>query len=206
MNDLPNRNTSNNRKVWIVLIVVFFLAGAAATYVFLTRFAPPATHSADVRFSQSLPAVAEDLVPVRLSIPHRDRVETIEKRVPKKTRVLASAEAVVDEFLKTANGADDVVVPAQAKLLGVYRDTGRTLIVDFSDEFRRNFQGDVLAEYLLLRAFFETMTATIPDIEDVKILIEGKEIDTLGGHFPLKFPLRGIVGAAAAAEGSGRDD
>lgn len=196
----------NNRTTWISLIVVFFLVGAAGTYVFLTRFAPSATQQADVRYSQNLPALAEDLVPVRFSFPKNGRIETIEKRIPKRTRALAAAEAVIDEFLKGPGGTAGSGIPPQVKLLGVYRDTGQTLIVDFSDEIRRNFQGDLLTEYLLLRAFFETLTGNLPEVQDVKILVEGKEIDTLGGHFPLKFPLRSIVGTAPAAESAARNE
>jgi len=67
------------------------------------------------------------------------------------------------------------------------------LYVDLSDEFRRNFQGDVLAEFLLLKGLYESLISNEQEIQDVKILIEGKEIETLGGHLLLTYPLREMV-------------
>jgi hypothetical protein len=78
-------------------------------------------------------------------------------------------------------------------LLGLYKDASQVLYADLSDELRRNFQGDALDEYLLLKGIYETIISNLRDVQDVKILIEGKEAETLGGHLYLKFPLKNTV-------------
>jgi spore germination protein GerM len=84
-------------------------------------------------------------------------------------------------------------LPRGARLLGIYKGTDGMLYIDLSDEFRRNFQGDVFAEFLLLKGLYESIISNIQDIQDVKILIEGKETETLGGHFFLLYPLKDMV-------------
>ena len=86
-------------------------------------------------------------------------------------------------------------IPGDSRLLGVYKDTDQILYVDLSDEFRRNFQGDVYTEFFLLKGLYESLISNVPDIQDVKVLIEGKEIETLGGHLYLLYPLKDIVSA-----------
>jgi hypothetical protein len=67
------------------------------------------------------------------------------------------------------------------------------LYIDLSDEVRRNFQGDALSEYLLLNGLYESLVSNISDFQDVKILVEGRELETLGGHIYLKYPLKNIL-------------
>jgi len=62
-----------------------------------------------------------------------------------------------------------------------------------SDDFRRNFWGDALTEFLLLKGLYQSIIANVEDIVDVKVLIEGKELETLGGHLYLMYPLKDIV-------------
>jgi hypothetical protein len=80
-------------------------------------------------------------------------------------------------------------LPAGARLLGVYFGTDGILYVEFSEEFRSNFRGDALTEYLLLRGLYESLMSNIAGIEDVKVLVEGGEIESLGGHIYANLPL-----------------
>jgi hypothetical protein len=75
----------------------------------------------------------------------------------------------------------------------VYKGADRILYIDLSDEFRRNFQGDAFTEFLLLKSLYESLISNVEDIQDVKVLIEGKEAETLGGHLYLLYPLKDMV-------------
>ena len=92
------------------------------------------------------------------------------------------AQAVINEFLQGPAGVPGSPVPRNAKLLGLYFGTDNILYVDLSDEFRRGFQGDALSEFLLLRGLYESLMSNVAGITDVKLLIDGKEIESLGGH------------------------
>ena len=111
-----------------------------------------------------------------------------EKKIHGSPLPVKMAEAVVAEYLKgLKEGLRDT------KLLGVYRDRGNIFYIDLSDEFRRNFSGDAGQEFYLLKSLFETVTANIAGTEDVKVLIEGKEIESIGGHISSFYPLKETV-------------
>ena len=184
----------NNRKIWIALIALLFLAGAAGSYLFMHNSA---------RSEKQLPSTTAqgpveesvDISVLRIYQPHNSRIEMTERKIPKRISNIAIAEAVIEEFFKpaAANGASEI--PQNVKLLGLYRDEGQMLYIDLSDEARRNFQGDSMSEYLLLKGIYESLVSNVQDFKDCKVLIEGKEIETLGGHFYLKYSLKNTFSA-----------
>ena len=86
------------------------------------------------------------------------------------------------------------MIPPGVKVLGLYQGSDGILYVDFSDELRRNFQGDAAAEFLLLRGLYESIISNVKGVDDVKVLIEGKEIESIGGHVLALYPLKATVG------------
>ena len=184
----------NNKKLWIILISLLFLAGAVGSYFFMRNFAE------SEKQATSTPAQGPVMEPADISVlriyqPHNNRIEMTEKKIPKRISNTAVAEAVIEEFFKpmAANGVS--AIPQNVKLLGLYKDEGRMLYIDLSDEVRRNFQGDALSEYLLLKGIYESLVSNVQDFQDCKILIEGKEIETLGGHYYLKYALKNTFAA-----------
>lgn len=180
----------NSRTAWIGLIVLFFLAGAAGSYFFLKHFTP--LQQAPIQNDTSFQATdGQASITVRIFTPKDGKLETLERKIPKKTGNFAVAEAVLEEFFKNSGAGSSI--PQNVKLLGLYRDINRILYIDFSEELRRNFQGDALSEYLLLKGIYESLTSNVQDYQDIKILVEGKEIESLGGHLFLKYPLKSIA-------------
>jgi hypothetical protein len=180
----------NNKAVWILLVFLFFIAGAAGSYLFLKHFAPVSQQP--VRGEAPVPSLeGQDLFVIRLFEPKDGKLEMAERRLQRRTKNLAIAEAVIEEFFKAAGNGSPV--PRNVRLLGIYWDGDKVLYLDLSDELRRNFQGDALAEYLVLKGMYESLVSNVQDFQDLKILVEGKEIETLGGHFFLKYPLKNAL-------------
>jgi hypothetical protein len=130
---------------------------------------------------------------LKMYYPINDRLQVEERTVSGLTADYSVADATIREYLK--GPADPVLsfMPRHAKLNGAYKGTDSILYVDISDEFRRNFQGDVIAEFLLLKGLYKSIVSNVGDIIDVKVLIDGKEIESLGGHLFLLYPLRNVV-------------
>ena len=63
------------------------------------------------------------------------------------------------------------------------------MYVDLSPEFRQNHPGGTTNEILTVYAIVSALTANLPAITGVQILIEGKEVDTLAGHLDLRRPI-----------------
>ena len=64
-----------------------------------------------------------------------------------------------------------------------------TAVVDFSAHLRKNHTGSCRMEQLTLFSIVNSLILNVSEIDQVKILIDGTEVETLTGHLPLEFPL-----------------
>ena len=189
----------------IVLLVI--LAAGSGGYLAYQKSKTNSKSSITGPVEQTQQPGDGDLSTFRIYYPAADRLLTQERRISRRPKQTGTAEAVMEEFFRGPGGEQaSSLVPRDVKVLGAYRDSAQVLYVDLSDELRRNFQGDALAEYLLLKGVYESLMANLQDIADVKILVDGKEIESLGGHFFLKFPLRSVVSPEVKAEGKTSGD
>jgi hypothetical protein len=182
-----------SKKLWIALLVFFFLAGVLGSYVLFYVFSrqdkPPAAAPA----ATATQAGPEDFFDLRMYYPVDGGLETVERKLPRRTKQYAIAEAVIEEYFKGLGDGKASIIPQNVSILGIYKGSDQILYIDLSDELRRNFQGDALSEFLLLKGLYESLLANLQGIEDVKILVEGGEMETLGGHFYLKYPLKNLA-------------
>ncbi len=184
----------NSKKIWVILVLILFLAGAAGGFLIFRKM----TLKGKAMESSASPedigqTGGEEVVALRLYYPAEGRLSLTEKNISRRFKQITMAGAVIEEYFKGPAGDKPSHFPHSVKLLGLYKDASQMLYVDLSDELRRNFQGDALDEYLLLKGIYESIISNLQDVQDVKILIEGKEAETLGGHLYLKFPLKNSV-------------
>lgn len=78
--------------------------------------------------------------------------------------------------------------PEKAELRNVRLEGGDTLLVSFSDSLAADHPGGSAAEMATVYSLTNTLTANVPAIKKVKILIEGKERESLKGHIGLREP------------------
>jgi len=125
-----------------------------------------------------------ELMTIRVYFPSGGKLAMEERRIIRSESRSRMAEETVQEFLKGPGGAGSHV-PEGAELIGIYAGSDGILYVDLSDEFRSNFQGDAMAEFLLLRSLYESIMTNVAEVKGIKVLIEGKEIGSIGGHISL---------------------
>ena len=61
-------------------------------------------------------------------------------------------------------------------------------VVDLSSDIKDRHPGGVQAEMITIYSIVNTLILNIPDINAVKILIGGRESDTLAGHIDIRYP------------------
>lgn len=81
----------------------------------------------------------------------------------------------------------DSPFPPSTRLLRVTVHDG-IAEVDFSRELVENFPGGSTTEALIVESLCKTL-AQFTDVEKVRVLVEGKKIDTLGEHIDLSEPV-----------------
>ncbi len=81
------------------------------------------------------------------------------------------------------------VKPYGVRLLDLYMDKEGVIYIDLSDEIKKNFNGDALEELRIVVGLYKGIRSTILDFTALKILIEGKEVESFGGHIDISKPI-----------------
>lgn len=178
------------RALIVFASILIFLGGVAGGYVYFSKVLSHPQNSPEGRGEV---AKDQDFLTLRIYYPIGDQCQIEERRPPKREGTTAIPEAIIEEYLKGSAVATIPFMPRGVKLLGVYQGTDGMLYINLSEDFRRNFKGDAFAEFLLLKGMYMSLMANMPEVQDVKIILEGKEIETLGGHFFLSYPLKELV-------------
>jgi spore germination protein GerM len=82
------------------------------------------------------------------------------------------------------------VLPPSSDVRGVYivgatAQSPTVAVVDLNQALADGHRSGVLVEELTVASIVQTLTANLDGIQEVKILVEGKERDTLAGHADL---------------------
>jgi len=93
--------------------------------------------------------------------------------------LLSKAEETVKKYMH-AHGI---------KLLDLYMDNEGTIYIDLSDDLRKRFNGDISEEYQLISGLFKNIKSSVPNLRSLKILMEGKEVESFGGHIDISKPI-----------------
>lgn len=81
------------------------------------------------------------------------------------------------------------LIPPGTALRAFYATERGDAFVDLSPEAASGHAGGSSTELLTVYAIVHAVTANLPAIQRVQILIEGREVDTLAGHVDLRRPL-----------------
>jgi hypothetical protein len=74
---------------------------------------------------------------------------------------------------------------AGSEVKDVYIVNRDLAVVDISSDFANRHRSGVLVESRTIASMIETLAANVPQITKVKIMVDGKERDTLSGHADL---------------------
>ena len=187
----PSKFSWKKKAVTIAVILISaVLAGWLTSRYFFSSQEKPLVEDSSKQGKQdfSIMTSSEIKVPVTIFYPGEAGLVKEEKTLAGGSLPVKLAESVLQEYFKgLKNGLNNTVVR------GVYEDRNRILYVDLSEDFRRNFSGEARYEYYLLKSLYQTLVTNVSEVRDVKILIEGREIDSIGGHMLAIMPLRETV-------------
>ena len=112
-----------------------------------------------------------------------------EKRfIPKEKEPEAQALEMIKALLAGSKTGQVNTFPDKAELQGVSMEGSDTLVVNFRESIVSHHPGGSTAEMATLYSLTSTLTVNIPVVKKVKILIGGKERESLKGHIGLQHP------------------
>lgn len=121
---------------------------------------------------------AQYLVPVQREVPYGDGAAEQGREI-----VLAQIQMAPPQPLTNP-------MPAETTLRQVYVTSRGEAFVDLGPEVAIAHRGGSAAELLTVYALVNAVTANLPAIRRVQILIDGREAETLAGHVDLRRPLQ----------------
>lgn len=171
---------------YILLGILLFFGVVYGGELLLRMFRPAPSPTPRPTETVTLPQENTMEVVVYFANPDFTALVGEKRRVVKDERYL---ERILEELLKGPESKDLFsAIPQGTRLNAVFVE-GNTAYVDLSAEMAKNQSGGTSQEFLSVYAIVDTLTA-FPGIEQVKILIEGKEAETLCGHIDISEPLR----------------
>ena len=81
-------------------------------------------------------------------------------------------------------------IPQGAKLRGIFISERNEAFVDLDASIRTAHPGGALQELMTVYTIVNALVTNLPNLQEVQILIDGREADTLAGHVDLRRPLR----------------
>lgn len=97
---------------------------------------------------------------------------------------------IMEALIEGPRGPLSPTMPAGTKVLALYVTQAGIAYVDFNRAITENHPGGTFSELLTIFSIVNTLALNIPQIEAVKILIEGREAKTLAGHIDIRHPFR----------------
>jgi spore germination protein GerM len=115
------------------------------------------------------------------TVEERREVAVPEDRAGRAKRILSElAEGPSESGVRT--------LPYGTRVLSVFFDERGGVFVDFSRELVDNHPGGSTGELFTIRSVVQTLAANFRDIESVRFLVEGEEIETIAGHIDASVP------------------
>jgi len=91
--------------------------------------------------------------------------------------------ALLGEYVKRPSSHE---LPAGADVKDVFLVNGNTAVVDTTPALAQGHRSGVFVETLTIVSLVKTLTTNLPGVTRVKILVDGRERETLAGHADLE--------------------
>ena len=173
--------TVQSRTAFLALLIVTFAVSSGISYYALKdKFAFESSFIADIESSIMKESQRQgDQDSARLYEAEPSSSKRIRGVVLRRDEMLVAAEGIIREYLANLN----------VRLLDLYLDKRGVIYIDFGGEIRKSFEGDASEELGIIGGLYRRLESVIPDLTALKILIDGRETETIGGHIDISKPI-----------------
>jgi Sporulation and spore germination len=177
---------SRRAKIYLIAIVVAF---ASVTWTLMRLVSQPGAAPAPA--VTTAPAAETAHITAMLYYGSSDgrALVPVRRDVPAATSVVDQGRQILTVQFQDAPPPYVQVVPKGTQLRAFYVTDRGDAFVDVSGEVLSAHPGGSLTELLTVYAIVNAVTANLPAVQRVQILVEGKEVDTIAGHVDIRRPL-----------------
>lgn len=116
------------------------------------------------------------------------RLAGVDREVSYSEGSTALAQQIVNAQLAPVPAGLVSAIPLGTTLRALYLTEKGDAIVDLSKEASTAHPGGSLNELLTVYTIVNALTANLPAVKSVQLLVDGKQVDTLAGHINLRKP------------------
>ncbi len=185
------KKTKTNPWRFLFIMILVYAFGATASFFY---FKPKlAFHSPFIEEIESQLLISKSQKDEQDSLrlyksPESDLPDSNNKS--QKESLLITAEDIIKKYMYSYG----------VKVLDLYMDKKGIIYADFGDELRKKFSGDAFEEYQVIAGLYRRIKANIPNFKLLKILIDGKEIESFGGHLDISEPISEAIEQSSGSE------
>ena len=117
------------------------------------------------------------------------RLTNVERDVAYGEGTVEQARQIIEAQIAPVTQPLVSAVPPATKLRAIFVTEQGEAFVDFSPELATGHTGGSTDELLTVYTIVNALTANLPAVKSVQLLIEGKQVETLAGHVDLRRPL-----------------
>jgi hypothetical protein len=177
----------SGRLIVAVMAVILVAAGAGGFYWFSVAGAPRPTATAPVETQPAPPpARPDEPFPATLFLPADNRLAAVPVAVKRQPDAQLQAREVVAALLDDKQTGRAAVLK-ELRLRALFVDSAGTAFLDLGPRAaaQKEMRSSVEDELLALYALVNTVTQNIPEVRQVRIIVDGREAQTLAGHIDL---------------------
>ena len=183
--DIKNKKQKKGTRLLILALITLTVFGSLI-FLFVTLFDslyPPVTGKGER-------AAKREKWQVTLYFSDaNERFLSPEKRqIPKEKDLAGQARELVKALLDGSKTQLVNTFPAHTELQNVKIEAGRKAYVSFNKSFVRNHPKGSTSEMATIYSLTNTLTANLPDLKEVTLLVDGKELPSIGGHIDTRHP------------------
>jgi len=108
--------------------------------------------------------------------------------IPKGKNQTGQVAEVVNALIDGPHAGLIRTVPEKSRLINTRVDSSGVAIINFDSAFIENHPGGTSSEIATIYSLTNSIIRNVPEIKKVKILVDGKEMETLKGHIDARYP------------------
>ncbi len=181
---------SRHNRIILAVVEIFLIGGAVCLF-----FQDASSQKAQLNREDSLSQPAGSAQPQK-SIVHLYFADRDNYYLMSEQRVLShsgdpvdTARSIVEALIKGPQISLVRTIAAGTELRAIYVIADGVCYVDLSQAVGKDHPGGCNSELLTIYSVVNSLILNVPEIKQVKLLIDGKEVQTLAGHIDLEFPL-----------------
>jgi len=189
----PDKGRGMNVKRYVLVAVLAVCLGTGSFLLYRYR---PAQRPPDTGQEVVPEAQVSGQIPARWKA-HIYFADAEQRYLTAEARAMTSSDNVVDRAKAMAMALIEGprtplgrTIPEGVRLLALHVTEDGVAYVDLSREVRDRHPGGTLSELLTIFSIVNTLALNLPEVEAVKIVIDGQEEKTLAGHIDIRFPFQ----------------